>query len=369
MRVLFHCRESLGNFQGGDAVQILATKRSLEGLGIEVMISSRPDPDVSGFDLLHIFNPVLVSWRGLEAAKRAGIPVVISPIYWPMGDYFQAYRGLAATYLRERPAGWLGGAGQSLIRYLGYTYGWNPHLRRSLRDFLKQADGLLPNSRAEAGVINSDLGVMRPTFVIPNGVSEQPHQPKSTNLPSELARLDSYVLCVGRLELRKNQHLLISALRDLAVPLVLVGNDQVDPSYTALCQQLGRQRGQTYFFPAQTSVSLAAVYQRARVHALPSWYETPGLASLEAAAAGARIVTTAVGGSEEYFGQEAWYCDPRQPDSIKQAVKKALATPPSKILHQRVQREFTWTEAARATLVAYHSVLGKQTQSKSAKKG
>ena len=90
---------------------------------------------------------------------------------------------------------------------------------------------------------------------------------------------------------------------------------------------------------------------------LPSWRETPGLVSLEAAAVGCPVVTTSVGSTREYFGAEALYCDPWSRASIRKAVASAIRGPGSESLRLRVRRDFTWLRAAEATLRAYRLVL------------
>ncbi len=58
---------------------------------------------------------------------------------------------------------------------------------------------------------------------------------------------------------------------------------------------------------------------------MPSWFETTGLSSLEAAAMGCNIVITRKGDAYEYFGDYAYYCDPESPDSIFKAIEKAAS--------------------------------------------
>ncbi|MBK7308934.1 MAG: glycosyltransferase [Chitinophagaceae bacterium] len=53
--------------------------------------------------------------------------------------------------------------------------------------------------------------------------------------------------------------------------------------------------GNIVFAGRLTQTALANYYARARVHVLPSWFETCGLSSLEAAAMGCNIVITARG--------------------------------------------------------------------------
>ena len=100
---------------------------------------------------------------------------------------------------------------------------------------------------------------------------------------------------------------------------------------------------------------------RCEVHALVSWCETAGIATLEAAAAGAKIVVADRGAEVEYFGDDAEYADPADPDSIRAAVLRALARPPryrADTLDERIRRR-TWQYGAQETLRAYQIALGR----------
>ena len=50
-------------------------------------------------------------------------------------------------------------------------------------------------------------------------------------------------------------------------------------------------------------------------------------------------------------------CDPAEPDSIRRAVRAALADEPSLSLLERIQKLYTWAHTAEQTLSAYESVL------------
>ncbi|MFQ5806530.1 MAG: glycosyltransferase family 1 protein, partial [Phycisphaerae bacterium] len=93
------------------------------------------------------------------------------------------------------------------------------------------------------------------------------------------------------------------------------------------------------------------------VHACVSWYETPGLASLEAALSGCNLVVTPGGSTREYFGNQAYYCEPDNPGSIRAAVEAALAAAPDPELACRIAREFNWDAAAKNTLRGYQLAL------------
>ena len=56
---------------------------------------------------------------------------------------------------------------------------------------------------------------------------------------------------------------------------------------------------------------LASAYAAARVFALPSWFETPGLAALEAGLAGCAVAITPYGSTRDYFGDLRAVCPAR----------------------------------------------------------
>ena len=123
------------------------------------------------------------------------------------------------------------------------------------------------------------------------------------------------------------------------------------------CQLFGNKSGNVYFISYVPHDQLNSYYQRAKVHALPSLQESPGLVTLEAAMAGANCVVSIHGPVTEYFGIDAWYCDPEKPESIKEAVLGALESPLNIKLKERIEKYFSWDEASRVTHKGYMQVL------------
>ena len=162
---------------------------------------------------------------------------------------------------------------------------------------------------------------------------------------------------MGRIEPRKNQLALLEALRETDIPVTLVGQGgRYSRGYARRCRQAAGAK--VRFIDQQPAGALRELYRSARVHACVSWYETPGLASLEAALSGCVIVATPGGCTREYLGGDAYYCRPDDPESIRAVVEAALAAAPSRTLAERVAREFTWEAAADKTLEAYRLALG-----------
>jgi glycosyltransferase involved in cell wall biosynthesis len=102
---------------------------------------------------------------------------------------------------------------------------------------------------------------------------------------------------------------------------------------------------------------LIPYYQQAKVHVLPSWFETTGLSSLEAAAMGCQVVITEKGDAKEYFEQGAFYCDPASPSSIYAAIERAAQQENNEALRLKIFSRYTWEQATLHTLNAYKEVI------------
>jgi glycosyltransferase involved in cell wall biosynthesis len=171
--------------------------------------------------------------------------------------------------------------------------------------------------------------------------------------------LRDFVLQVGRIEVAKNQLLLAYALRDLGVPLVLIGKP-LQGGYLDWCRRYGPRSLRV--LPYLPDDELASAYAAARVHALPSWGENCGLVSLEAALADCNLVVSTAGFELEHFRDLAYYCDAADVASIRKAVLAALANydrdaPRRLRLKRLILQEYTWERAAELTHQAYVRVL------------
>ena len=102
---------------------------------------------------------------------------------------------------------------------------------------------------------------------------------------------------------------------------------------------------------------LASAFAACDVFVLPSLFETPGLAALEAGLAGAKIVVTPHGGTKDYFGQQAEYVDPYSVASIRKGIENALRKKKEFSLRERIRKEFLWERVAEKTKAVYERVL------------
>lgn len=355
MRVLFVVRPNAPERSGGDLTQALFTKRALEGAFVEVDLVATLDPDPSGYDVAHlfgVFDPEHCE-RQMAACKRAGVPVALSPIWWDLFSFYGHSRACeqilagAERDVEGRLARLRATPSERLLRRNERRkYDARLALQTSL---MRQADVLLPNSAIEAHRYLRRLKLYdRPIVVVHHAVDAVPRPPD--------AAPRSGVVCAARIESKKNQAMLLYALRGLDADVTLVGACYDQP-YMELCRRFASPRVRlTGNLPREEALGIMA---RAAVHILPAWAETPGLVSLEAAAMGARTIVSNDGTECEYFGAHALYVDPEDPQAMRNAVERALAMPPRDFddALDRHVAGFTIDNVARQTLEGYRRAL------------
>jgi glycosyltransferase involved in cell wall biosynthesis len=231
--------------------------------------------------------------------------------------------------------------------------------RGIVRKVLELCDAVLPNAKTEEEKIKKDFEFKNTSkfHVVPNGVDIHSNYVKSGCFTILGKPMEDFVLCVGRVEDRKNQLALIMALKGTGLKLVLIGatTTKSKSNYYNLCKK--EADDDVIFLDWMNRESLASAYHAAKVHALPSWYETPGLVNLEAGLAGCNVVATDKGSTKEYLRDYAWYCDPAKTTSIRRAVLDAFSAKKNPELSKFILTNFSWEQAAEKTLRVYERVL------------
>ena len=358
MRVAFISRTSLYDDKGGDTIQIVQTAAQLKNLGVGVDIFlANEKPEYSVYDLIHFFNIIRPDDILIHIA-RTDKPFVVSTIFVDYSEYEKNARHGASAFLFKFLS-------PDFIEYLkciarslkngekikSAYYLFNGH-KRAIQKIIKKAALLLPNSQNEYERLVFSYSISKKYRIIPNGMDKNLFNPRS----SEAERDDRLVLCVARVEGRKNQLNLIRALVNTSYRLVIIGARSTNQkSYYEQCKRAAAPNIQFFDFLEQEA--LLDYYRKAKVHALPSWFETTGLSSLEAAAMGCNIVITRKGDAFEYFKDDAYYCNPESPESIFQAVEQAASQAIPTGLSNFVREHYTWENAAKKTLEAYKEIL------------
>ncbi|MBB5636588.1 glycosyltransferase involved in cell wall biosynthesis [Pedobacter cryoconitis] len=365
IKILFQSRKSLFEAPGGDTIQLHKTKEYLEKLGLQIDISIELEPDLSGYDMVHIFNLM----RGQETllqvlnAKKQNKKVALSTIYGLYTEFDKKARG---------------GKAQKIFKYLNpyqieyvkviarAVFGNEFHLGtisvlfrgyyKTLKKICEHVDVFLPNSNTEMDRIIRDFKLQSPKFVnVPNAVDVALFK-DDVVISEKYAHLEGCVLSAARIEGRKCQLELVQALKGSPYKLVLVGKAAKyhQKYYDLIKEEAGDN---VVFIEHLTQEELVQLYKLSKVHALVSWMETPGLSSLEAGIMGANVVITDKGDTRAYFEDMAFYCEPDDVQSIRNAIDKAYAAAPNAELKKKIIENYTWENTAKATLAGYKMIL------------
>jgi glycosyltransferase involved in cell wall biosynthesis len=364
----------MGANMTGDVTQVRKTAEALAEAGVEVRFSDSLEPDAAGVDVVHLFSTLQphYTYLRLRHLQAEGVPTAVSTIYWAWEPAEQRRESI----VRLGPAGYYASLAVNAVRRrlpcrLRYRLERPPHpygiqarfydlerrvglddMRRYIYD---NAGVLLPNSEIEYAYLASRFATANDYIAVPNAVDPGFGDGDAAAFVTKFG-LSGFVLCCAVIQARKNQRHLIEAANALALPLVLIGSEE--PRYGRLCRAMA---GPTVRFLGELrGDDLRNAYAAARTHALVSFYETPGLASLEAAIAGNTIVASDRGSPREYFGDQAFYCQPTDVASIKAALSAAFAAEPDPALRERVLRDFNWHKTADATLRGYRRAIEKR---------
>lgn len=370
IRLLMHGAES--KTLGGPTIRVPRTASELQKLGLQAKAEFYSTDDPIGEDIVHLFNVWTpdTALAALHRLKAAGKRIVFSPIYLDLSerafwqnrlpilplDKNEAYQAAYHTAKHE-----LSGRERLHEAMPGY--------HAKVREMLDLADHVIflsqleRNALAEIGAVVEDA---RASYV-PNPVDSdawQGNDPKlfrDTYLQGLIGPQD-YVLCIGRIEERKNQLLLALAMRDVPLRLVLIGHE-ANPEYA---ERLRAEAGPDCLIVNRLEPGgemLCSALAGATVFALPSWAEGASLAVLEAAASGASMVLSDRSSEQEYFGDLAHYCDVGDPNSIRDAIKNSFEMDAktkanrAEALKAKVAQDYNWQKYAEETAAVYEKTL------------
>lgn len=377
MRALFIPRNDADRIFGGDVVQMHKTAEALRALGVVVDIGSPGQACEGNYDVVHLwtslhFPTVLLEMLDALEPMRGRAPVVLSTIWAP--HHLVRWMDAARRWLFARHSN---GARTTVetarndlaaiaSRQLDFTMddgerlsAFAPHPGTQFcRDVLRRVDLILPNSWMELSAIFSYLGDFCAHAIVPNAVDVQEFDgADASDLPQEL-RAGHYAMMSARFDTRKQQDFAMLALKDLDIPIVFVGDATDQEIFARMSALASGRKAPVFYYPFLAHSRLRHLYAGARVHLLPSIFESPGLSSMEAALLDCAIVVGNLAFEGEYFREGAYYCDPCDAFSIREAVRDAWDSYDEEAhrrreLAQRIRSEYTWRHAAEATLRAY----------------
>lgn len=340
---------------GGDVTQLLKTKEALEANHpVQIaIVDSLESPELNSADIVHVFNVQQpeIGLPYLKTARERGKKTALSTIFW---DLSHAHYAMVLNRLGLEACRWgffkpLACGVFGLMSKPDY---FSSASRARVLEMIDHADVLLPNSAEEGEMVARYVGKPASSWHIAPVVNAV----DASIFTTEGAEDRQGVIQAGNFEAVKNH---MATLRE-DIPVTFVGNP-TNPSYVA---RLKAKSGSnvTVLDRSVGPAELAALYRKHRVHANPSFRESPGLATMEALACGCRVVVADAPFCpvQTYFGEligkAVFVCDPYSRASVRRAIDQAAASTSEVDLTPWLAR-FSWKETARQTFEAYRKVL------------
>lgn len=374
MKVLFLGRIDLFDRRGGDTVQIENTAEELSKLGISVDIKTRTDCDMSGYDLVHIFQldwiPEIYFYA--KRAKAFKKKIVLSPIHHNIDEvkkfddiYVFDFTRISKILFKDQfHRDTFKNVYRSLLdmRRIPATlfsvfYGF----KKMQKQILLWSDRVLVQTDLEASDLKKTFDVDSKWVKVPNGVGKNYINCAGADFRNHLP-VNDYIICVGRIEPRKNQLSIIRAVEMLRketgkdINLVFIGytggNKHLE--YSARFNKEIKKHNWITHIKKVPYEEMPGYYKYAKVCVSASWFETTGLTSLEALFCGTNAVAAGER-AKECLGTYASYCKPDDTESIKEAIKKEYFAP-RPVIDEKMKLEFTWENAAKLTLAVYNEL-------------
>ena len=342
MKLLMIAPLSIGVVHGGVRMQAIKTADHLNKLGVTIHFYNPWDKtDPAAYDLIHIFlagNETLTMARLLS---NMSCKLAVSPVF---------YTRRSAPVIRQAIN--MQSIANKLFKGIFSDYS----IKASV---CKSADIVLPNTQSEADLIRDGFEITGDRIhVIPNGVDAD-FADSSPDLFESTYHVRNFTLFVGDASARRKNLLnLLQRHTTSDHPLVIIGKFDRS-SYSQRCLEIINNRENVLYMGqvAHEDPMLASAYAAASVFTLPSLFETPGIAALEAALAGCRIAITNVGGTQEIFGNHADYIDPENSSTIMQAIRAAHAKSEDDALKKDIMQNYIWEIVANKTFTVYKTLI------------
>ncbi|MEX0845930.1 MAG: glycosyltransferase family 4 protein [Balneolaceae bacterium] len=333
---------SIAAVNGGLRTQAKLTVQHIREFGVEpVLLSPWDDINRRNFDLIHVFGATIENIGIVKQIKALEIPIVLSTVL-----FSNRSAGTIRTTLKI----------EKILSPLVHGFKSEFNIKAEICSL---ADLNFPNTRDEAHLIEKGFSIPRNKIsVIPNGVEEK-FQNADPKLFFKTYGIRDFILFAGQAGAeRKNIIKLLEAASGIEVPIVIIGSLN-DDEYGNKCRILAEKTNNVTFIEPldHDSEMLSSAYAASKVFVLPSQYETPGIAAMEAALTGSNIVITERGGTKEYFGKHAYYINPNSTQSLLLELKKALAKENTDQLKEHILSQFTWQKLAEQTANQYKKLL------------
>ena len=342
MKILFSSYQSISLMKGGPTYKIKCLKESLENLSIKVdLFDPWNNNSIRNYDLVHIFNAHSGVYHFAESLKNKNINYIVNPIFYSKHS------------------------SNTIRLYLFLQSQINKIIRGTISEIsmvksvCQNAQLIMPNTIKEEKLIKYGMGLKNLNFkTIHNGV-EKRFINCDPNLFIKKYNVSDFILHVGHIGAnRKNTFRFLKAVNAIDYPVVIIGN-VLNNDEGKKCLELINSNKNILFLDwiGHSDPMLASAYAASRLFVLPSLYETPGRAALEAGLAGSNIAITKHGGTKEYFSDFANYINPYSIQSIKKSIINGINSTKSSNLSKHIEKNFLWDKIANQIKNEYIKII------------
>ncbi|MCD4819436.1 MAG: glycosyltransferase [Candidatus Cloacimonetes bacterium] len=342
MKIYLASNQSLMINRGGPSYKLIQLHSELSRLGIDVQFFDmwNADNKYEKDELFHIFTAGIGVYHLAENIIQNGAKFVVNPIVYNRNSYkkVRAY----STFQRIV---------EKMLSGTHSDFGIT-------RKICNSAEIVLPNTIEEEKYLKNGLGVKNKFKVIHNGVEKRFLYGNSSIFTKKYG-INDFLLYVGHLgQKRKNSERIIKAFSKINHPCVIIANVMNNNSGKKCIKMIKKSKNILFLnWVKHDDPLLASAYAACHTFVLPTLYETPGRAALEASLAGANVVITPFGGTKEYFADLADYVNPYSVKAIAHSLENSLNKTKNEKLKQHIQANFLWKNIAEETLKMYKQIL------------
>jgi glycosyltransferase involved in cell wall biosynthesis len=167
----------------------------------------------------------------------------------------------------------------------------------------------------------------------------------------------NYILCVSRIEPRKNQALLLNAYQQLAlheknIALVFIGKASIEvPLFRKKLKQLATEKeNSVHWFPQVDAADLTAFYAACRLFVYPSGAEGFGIPPLEAAMAKVPVLCSYTAAMSDFTFFHPYMFDPHNQKEFVEKLQWIINNPPDNqflnTVATKINEQYSWKKSA-----------------------
>ena len=341
MKICFATHEGVIISKGGPYTKIMEVRDKLVQMGHQVDLFNMWDPKLNEYDIVHLVSSNFAVYNLARNMKQERVEFIVEPVF---------YSQHSSSFLKFFNT--LDKITRGIAKGIWFDYGFT-------RDICEWSVKVTPNSSDEANIISEGLSIPKEKFkIIHNGVSNRFLNADPALFKKEYG-IENFILCVGHIgPARKNMLLFFKAMAKINHPAVFIGRIiRSGETEKALDEANKNKNIKIIEALDNNSPLLASAYAACDTFVLPSLYETPGIAALEAGLAEAKVVITPYGGTKDYFKDMAEYVNPYFVDSIQAGIEKALNKPKDDKLKKHIGQNFLWDKIAYESVKVYQEVL------------